>query len=654
VIVEPPPEQARVRAWRDPGVLATAMVALALLGFALSVDFPRAAHGFKGDEATYYSLTYSLARDRDFAFTRNDLIRVWDEFSTGPEGIFLKRGRHVSVETSRAFPWLTLRTSADTRDDRLYYGKSFIYPLVAAPFVFLLGTSGFLVLHALLLTLCVAAAIAWLRARGSGPLAAVTYALAFFGASVVPVYFVWLTPEIFNFSAVLFAFFLWGYKERAPALGAGRVGAFLRGPGSDVAAAALLGIATFSKPIHLLLIPPLVMLALWRRQWWRGIVIAAAFVAVTAGLFLANLAATGEANYQGGERRTFYGQTGFPFANEWERFENTGLDRATDKVPIDVLFNRDTLTVFRHNVGYFAAGRYSGLLPYFFPGLVSLVLFLVAGRQRQLWQWLTGGVAILAATALIVYMPYTYSGGGGPIGNRYYLSFYPLFLFLTPALATAGPALAAWGVGALFTAKLVLNPFYTSFNPGEHVKHGPLRLLPIELTLLNDLPVSAKPERSRQPFGGERPLLAYFPDDNAYNREGDGFWVRGRARTDVILRAPAWDGPDGPAPLRLKELDIEVQNGAAASRVRIVAGRTRRTLDLEPGQIETLRFRMREGVPYRPSIYPTNYVYTVSLATTGGFVPFLEVPGASDSRVLGARIRMRPIYDPDPGAAVSR
>jgi hypothetical protein len=58
-------------------LVATLAVGLLLVGFALSVDFPRAARGFKGDEATYYSLTYSLARDFDFAYTRADLIRVW-------------------------------------------------------------------------------------------------------------------------------------------------------------------------------------------------------------------------------------------------------------------------------------------------------------------------------------------------------------------------------------------------------------------------------------------------------------------------------------------------------------------------------------------------------------------------------------------------
>jgi hypothetical protein len=145
------------------GPIGTLLVGVALLGFALSVDFPRAAHGFKGDEATYYTLSYSLARDYDFAFTRADLLRVWDEFPTGPEGIFLKRGRHIGLHRTAGFPWLRPGWTSD--GDRLYYGKSFIYPLVAAPFVKVAGTNGFLVLHALLLTACFAAAVAWLQKK---------------------------------------------------------------------------------------------------------------------------------------------------------------------------------------------------------------------------------------------------------------------------------------------------------------------------------------------------------------------------------------------------------------------------------------------------------------------------------------------------------
>lgn len=640
-------------ATRRTGTFAATIVGIALVAFAVSVDFPRAAHGFKGDEASYYTLAYSLARDYDFAFTRADLVRVWDEFPTGPEGIFLKRGRHLALRASGGFPWLRLGWSNDP--DRLYFGKSFIYPLAAAPFVKIAGTNGFLVFHALLLTLCFAAAVAWLQARGSSPGAALAYASAFLLASIVPVYFVWLTPELFNFALIFLAFFLWTYKEDAPdrlePISAERPGwfeRFVRSPRSDYAAAMLLGIATFSKPVHIMLIGPLVFLALWRRQWIRAAVVVLAFAASAALLFGLNYATSGNVNYQGGDRKTFYGYTGFPFANPRETFVTTGQSRATDAVPLDIVLTKDAPTVFFHNLEYFTLGRYSGFAPYFFPGLLSLLLFLSAPRRRPLWQWLTAGTAVMSAVALLLYMPYTYSGGGGPVGNRYYLSFYPLFLFVTPPLRRQMWAAVALGIGALATAPLVFNPFEMSFDPGAHAKSGPVRMLPIELTQLIDLPVSAKPRRSRLPLDGDPPLLAYFPDDNVHDLEEDKtFWVRGHSRADLILRAPAVDDELGTGrPIRLDTLGFEMANGPKPNRVTLRTDAETRTIPMTPGQVLTVRLRAGGGIPYRPLTFPTNYLYAVSITSENGFIPVLEEPGSgADSRMLGVRVHLIPAYD---------
>ena len=62
-----------------------------------------------------------------------------------------------------------MERTPDAARGRLYYGKSYIYPLFAAPFVWLIGTTGFLVFHALLLTLNFALAYRFLAARGSSP-----------------------------------------------------------------------------------------------------------------------------------------------------------------------------------------------------------------------------------------------------------------------------------------------------------------------------------------------------------------------------------------------------------------------------------------------------------------------------------------------------
>jgi len=65
---------------------------------------------------------------------------------------------------------------------------------------------------------------------------------------------VFLMPEIFNVTLVFGAYFLWLYKEVAPPT----AWRGWRRPATDLAAGMLLGLATFSKPSHVLLVGPLV------------------------------------------------------------------------------------------------------------------------------------------------------------------------------------------------------------------------------------------------------------------------------------------------------------------------------------------------------------------------------------------------------------
>jgi hypothetical protein len=627
---------------RSPGAIAAVGLGVLLLAFALSVDFPKTAQGFKGDEATYYSLAHSLARDADFTFERKDLVRVWEEFP-GPEGIFLKRGKAIRIEWIGQPPFFRWVKSEDPKRSRLYYAKSYIYPLAASPFVFLFGTNGFLVLHALLLALDLFVVYLFLAARSRAPATALVWSVTFLGASVVPIYFVWLTPELFNFSLALYALFLWSYKEVA----ADDTPRLLRGAGSDYAAAALIGVLTFSKPPHAILMGALCAMALLRRQWGRVATLVAVWAIVSGVLFAGNAAITGEFNYQGGDRKTFYSYIGFPFANERETFENIGPVRGRESIMVgDVLANAHTFTVFRHNIVYFVLGRSAGLVPYFFPGIVCLLLFLVSAHRRP-WQWLAFATIVGTAVAFVLVWPFTYSGGGGPVGNRYFLSFYPLFLLLIPPAAGLGSAATAFAVGALFTAKILLNPFYASFNPGEHLKAGPLRWLPLELTLLNDLPMASKPERVKQPLGGDPPVWAYFPDDNAFSPEpnGNAFWVKGKSRAEVILRAPVVNlGGEQFVSKSIVRLTIEVQNGADPATVTVATGREKRVLAMKSAEVSTLTLGVESGVPYHRDENPTSYLYRMTIATNAGFVPFLDAPGSSDSRFLGARIRVVPEY----------
>ena len=349
--------QGRSLAWRL-GASTTAAIGIVLVTWAMSIDVVKATGpGFMGDAATYYTLGRSLASDFDFEFQRADLARVWEQYASGPEGVFLKR-----------------------HDSRLYFAKAYIYPLCAAPFIWLFGANGFLVFHALLMTACFLCAYSFLCAR-SHPVGALIFAAAFLFVSLVPAYMVQLGPDFFIFAVVLFGYYFWCYKEVAgPAPETMRPSwrtRWLLAPRSDTVAAALLGVSVFAKPTNVALILPFLVSAALRKQWWRATKMGVVFAGVLAALFAFNIAVTGEWNYQGGERKTFYSvgdgrfQGGFPFQNEAATFDSVGLG-SVGGGSFAVLFTRDALLeVFPHNLGYFLVGRHAGFAIYFFPGLMA-------------------------------------------------------------------------------------------------------------------------------------------------------------------------------------------------------------------------------------------------------------------------------------------
>ncbi len=603
-----------------PGLIAAALVFFVYGGMALSVDFPRAAFGFQSDEATYYMMGHSLAADGDLEYRRADLVRVWREFPSGPAGVFLKPGRTVRVRLNAAFPFLHVSYGADPDKQRLYYGKSFIYPLVATPFVWLFGTNGFLVLHALLLALAIGAGYLFLAARSSPPVA-LLLATGFFLVSVTPGYLVWITPELFNLVVVVLGYFCWSFKYVAPGVSI-RGLRWLQTGTSDVVAALLIGVATFSKPPNGLLIVPILCGLISQRRLRTAVAIGIAFSLIVGGLFALNLGVSGDWNFQGGARSTYYGA--FPFQTADAGFD-VGMERATNEVLTNIVFDPSVFwSRLGSNVVYFFFGRHSGMVPYFFPGVFALAAFLWPGARRVSWQWLIFAVAIVEILLILIWIPYNYFGGGGVLGNRYFMNAYGLFLFLLPPLDSIGLALAPWAVGALFTAKIVLNPFYSSFYPAEHAKAGPLRWLPVEMTLINDLPINTRLDRVRVAFGPEHARFQiYFLDDNAFGRENDSFWVRGDSRADLIVKTV-----DASTKLRMT-----CASGASRVAVKVQAAGESTSVTLEPGQVSVVELQLPRGFPYQGT-----RAWNVTIQVRGGFVP-LFATGANDVRYLGVMIK---------------
>jgi len=611
---------------RGPALLGLVLFVI-LLSVARSIDVPRAAYGVKSDEATYVSMALSLAYDWNLSYERRDLERFTGIYQQGPEGIFLKKGRHLRISVRPPFPFVHLSDRADPQTTRLYFGKAFIYPVFAAPFVRLWGLNGMLVLHVLLFAVIGVCGYLFLAAQ-SPPAAAVLFTTAFFGAAAVPVFGAFLMPEVFNVALVFAAYFLWSYKQVAPR-------SRLSANWTDLAAAILLGIATYSKPVpHAFLVVPLVAFAWWRRRWLSGLAIGAVAVAAASMLFAVNAAVSGEFNYQGGtDRRQFHSDgrpPEFPFdapESTWDRFSRPEV--ATDgTAAVGVLTSPEAPGWFAHNITYFLFGRHFGFVPYYFPGIVALALWALSPARREAWRALIVAAFGLAALGLLVILPFTWSGGGGPPGNRYLISAYPVLFFIVPPTASAVPGLIAWTIGALFTAKMLVNPFVSAKFTWEIFERGLARRLPVELTMAQDLPVMlAQPQRGRVHYRDDPFMFLYFLDRNAWPPEPEGMWVSGAGRADIIIRVVD----------PLGHLAVEAES-PIATVVTVSLGAGDVVRELRPGQPVRFDVPAPSGVRER-----FGYAYLLTTRSSEGFVPAVRSPGAADFRNLGAQLRFNAV-----------
>ncbi len=586
-----------------------------VLGVAvLRLDVPQATSGqFWSDGATYHAMAWSLAADHDLRYEARDVFRVRREFPGGPQGIFLKR-TEGGLRAVKGPGFSGLVWGGGDANDRIFFAKAMAYPLVAAPFVRAFGTSGLLVVNVLAWLAGVLAAYAILR-RALSALWALGVTLALFGITVAPLYLLWMTPEMFNLGVIAVALAV--FRKR------------------PLLSAFLFGVATYSKPYNLFVALPLGAAPFV--PWLRGQVPflpalgeslrrGGVLLATAVALFALNFAVTGEVNYQGGERKTFYGL--FPFEARPDgtkvTFGNSGQWMTTDHLG-PLVEGRDEdkesrrtgplrppeeiRASFLRNLGYFWVGRFGGVLGYFIPALVAAFAFLAARpRSEDGWLALAGlGVSWLF---YIYQIPDNWYGGGGTVGNRYFLNLLPLTVFLLPAgrAAVAGAAgvVTASLLGlALFLAPLLVSPVVHSLNPGRHATGGAFRWLPAELTMLNDLSVFTEPWRKKQVYGfmgdpvkhwpaDPTAYTLYFMDDGTRGKEThegrDGFRMGAGAHAEVIVRA-----------LDLKPVRrilVEAQGGPAGDRLSCrLAGETE-TLTLAPGQSGEMAFSPSRGFPY--------------------------------------------------------
>jgi hypothetical protein len=278
------------------------------------------------------------------------------------------------------------------------------------------------------------------------------------------------------------------------------------------------------------------------------------------------------------------------------------------------------------NVGYFLVGRHFGFVPYFFPGVVAIVTWLLSRTRREPWRILTFLTFVTSVVVLLLVLPFTWSGGGGPPGNRYLLSVYPTLFFLISPIESTWPGLMSWVGGTLFTARMLVSPFVAAGFPWLATEHGPARLLPVELTMANDLPARLAPSRTLIPYGQDPILRLYFLDQNAYPPEPTGMWVSATDRADIIVRSVD----------PIDHLVVEAET-AVRTTVTLSMGRSPVSVRIEPKRLSTF------DVPASGVRGLRSYAYLLSARSSAGFVPHLSDPASRDYRNLGVQLRFKAV-----------
>ena len=109
-------------------------------------------------------------------------------------------------------------------------------------------------------------------------------------------------------------------------------------------------------------------------------------------------------------------------------------------------------------------------------------------ERRSLERWVL--LASLAAVGLffLLQIAWNWQGGGGFVGNRYYVNVYPAFLFLVTRIRPPALLAAGFAAGGLFLTPLLVSPFgmpVVEPTLQAHVRSRPFRPFPLELTLRN-------------------------------------------------------------------------------------------------------------------------------------------------------------------------
>jgi hypothetical protein len=589
--------------------LVLASVTAFFLLFPLTLGKPGLPTHLKADEAGYYLASLSLAHDRDLRLEPKDVDRAFQEFPFGPVN-------NLIVMTDDG--WHTV-----------YFGKPYLYSLFGAPFAWKLGANG-LVFFNMLLTM----AMTWMGyfylRRYNPPGVAALFSASFFLLSAGFSYVFWIQPEVFNMFSVAACLFFGLPRTDESGLPDRR---------REVLFAALSGavlvLAVYNKPMFAAVgLVPLWAYARDRRWKSAGVWILGAVLGMAAAGGLA-VALTGHPSaYLGVQRQgitlcepgkvpiaptpvapaippaprpsatpaTFKAQ-----APARPQVSEDGVANSATGNAWTWLLRAPDVTFYElvENVVYFLVGRHTGMLVYTPFAALAVLFFLLSGRGRRTSErWLLLGVLAAVALYFLVFIAWNWQGGGGFVGNRYFIAAIPAFLFLVTEIRP--PWLIPLGhvIAGLFLGPLLFTPFGAGVPEPTlqgHVRGLPFRFLPLELSLKN------VPGYERVPLGDFRILGR----KDVFVPIGDPMWVAGAARVELYLIG------DHPLPRAV----FQVTSPAPNNRIELALGGERQVLDFGPDP-DSRRVVFEAVKPYRVrrQTFATFWVYRLVVTSLTGSV----------------------------------
>jgi hypothetical protein len=591
--------------------LALAAVTAFFVLLPLTLGKPGLPPHLKADEAAYYLAAQSLAYDRDLKVEPKDVDRAFQEFPFSPVG-------NVIVMSDDG--WRTV-----------YFGKPYLYSLAGAPFARLFGANGMLFFNMLMTMAMVWMGYLYLR-RYNPPGLAALFSASFFLLSVGFSYVFWIQPEVFNMFSVAACLFFGlpradeaGLPDRRREL----LYAALSG--------AVLMLAVYDKPMFAAVgLAPLFALARDRRWKSAALWIAAAILTLGVACGIAYKLTGHPSAYLGVHRQgvTFCAPGKVPIgpapvptlptaapASPGNAAPSSGqAAKAAAAVPNSTtgnawtwLFRPLDVTLYEEveSIVYFLVGRHTGMLVYTPFAALAAVFFLLRSRRRHREggrgeRWVLLGAVSAVALYFLTYIAWNWQGGGGFVGNRYFVTAIPAFLFLVTEIRPRWLILAGHAVAGLFLGPLLFTPFGAVVPEPTlqaHVRGAPFRYLPLELSLKN------VPGYERIALGDVR----IVGRKDVFVPQGEQLWLGGATPVELYFI--------GSRPIRRAVFDVT--NQAPGNHVEIRMGKSREAFDFagDAGQ-QTRRVVLEPGAPFRVrrQKWATFYVYKLVVRTRTGAI----------------------------------